>query len=244
MTLEVAKASEEIRTGTQLKCGVCLHLLMEQVAGASWSPAALISVKIGFCRLAQLSLCRCASVSLCRVLWPRAPAAAAAVFYWSPDCRRSFVIVKLVWKPLKTNCPMQQWGPTAAPLLLPCHIHVGVFYLLISTTTYTTHVLYVYDILFKVRMIHQYARHTNSGDKCYKNIQKVQEKRQLQQTTELCITGLWTVDPLYLHSGAAGVWGLANCALSVAEPRAGPAPSSLLQQDTRLLNTANMWGIT
>ena len=59
MTLEVAKASEEIRTGTQLKCGVCLHLLMEQVAGASWSPAALISVKIGFCRLAQLSLCRC-----------------------------------------------------------------------------------------------------------------------------------------------------------------------------------------
>lgn len=63
MTLEVAKASEEIRTGTQLKCGVCLHLLMEQVAGASWSPAALISVKIGFCRLAQLSLCRCVSVS-------------------------------------------------------------------------------------------------------------------------------------------------------------------------------------
>ena len=68
MTLEVAKASEEIRTGTQLKCGVCLHLLMEQVAGASWSPAALISVKIGFCRLAQLSLCRCVAVSRCRVL--------------------------------------------------------------------------------------------------------------------------------------------------------------------------------
>ena len=83
MTLEVAKASEEIRTGTQLKCGVCLHLLMEQVAGASWSPAALISVKIGFCRLAQLSalaVSLCLGVVFCDRRAPAA-AAAAAVFY-------------------------------------------------------------------------------------------------------------------------------------------------------------------
>ena len=90
-------------------------------------------------------------------------------------------------------------------------------------------------------MIHQYARHTNyndSGDKCYKNIQKVQEKRQLQQTTELCITGR-TMD---------WCWDLANCALSVAEERAGRPqavwPGGLAAAGHGLLNTANMLSIT
>ena len=75
-------------------------------------------------------------------------------------------------------------------------------------------------------MIHQYARHTNSGDKCYKNIQKVQEKRQLQQTTELCITGLWTVDLL----STLCCWGLRSGKLCIiccrAEGRAGPKQSA------------------
>ena len=121
------------------------------------------------------------------------------------------------------------------------------FYLLLSTTamlytiSYTTHVLFVYDILFKVytwfiSMPGIPTRYNDSGDKCYKNIQKVQEKRQLQQTTELCITGLWT---------GAGVWQTVHYLLP-SWGQAGPKQSGQegwLLQDTRLLNTANIiWG--
>ena len=70
--------------------------------------------------------------------------------------------------------------------------------------------------------------YNDSGDKCYKNIQKVQEKRQLQQTTELCITGLWT---------GAGVWQTVHYLLP-SWGQAGPKQSGQegwLLQDTGYL---------
>ena len=102
----------------------------------------------------------------------------------------------------------------------------AIYYILHNTC-----IVCLWYIIQGTHMIHQYARHTNyndSGDKCYKNIQKVQEKRQLQQTTELCITGLWT---------GAGVWQTVHYLLP-SWGQAGPKQSGQegwLLQDTGYL---------